>query len=85
MALNKAKNDLSDALFDVFSSVFKLSDLPAGPEKDEAEKGYQALSTEMAQAIYDFVKAGEITVTSEDVVVLGTGAADVIKSTGKIS
>lgn len=76
---------LEDSLFTLFGEVFKLDDLPAGKEKDAAEKGYKDLAAGIASAVKVFVKSGTVKVMSDEKVLLQDGTQKKIDSEGQLT
>lgn len=83
MALDPTK--LSADILTILRDGFKVTALPAGPEKDEAEKIYQDMSSRLAEVIHLYVLSADVSTTSTAPVTMADGSKVPVVSTGKLA
>lgn len=64
---------------------FKVTALPEGPERDEAEKIYQDMSSRLATTIHTYIVSADVSTTSVAPVTMADGSKIPVVSSGKLA
>lgn len=82
MALDKDK--LNSSFLQIIRDAFNVTSIPAGPERDSAEKTYESLAEGLSTAVHDYVIAADVTVISDLPVTMADASKVPVQSTGNL-